>query len=237
MKIGVFLCGEVAPELLPEHGPYSAMFESMFADFSKQIHLKFYDALLLQIPKDVDECDGYIISGSKFSVYDSEEWISALGDFVVKLFNENKKTLGICFGHQLIAHALGGEVIKSPKGWGVGVSIHQVVNKPLWFHGSDSNSDQLSLLVSHQDQVVSLPKDAQVIALSEFCPYSIIAIEPYFLGIQGHPEFSKSFSQGLMQHRRDDIGEIAYPKGMSSLSLPVNSKEIVQSIVNFLLSE
>ncbi len=202
MRIGVFLCGEVAPELFEQHGKYSAMFESLFSDHTDDIRLKFYNALNEEFPSNESDCDGYIISGSKYSVYDSDKWIESLSAFVARLYEKKIRTLGICFGHQLIASTLGGEVIKSEKGWGVGVSAHNIVRRPQWLHTNHKHPNSISLLVSHQDQVISLPEHSDLIASSEFCPNAMFCVRNYFLGIQGHPEFNKSFSRGLMQHRR-----------------------------------
>ncbi|MCL9783319.1 GMP synthase [Vibrio sp. S4M6] len=239
MKIGVLLCDDVAPELREKHGQYSDMFESLFEiDSGKknEFELVFYNAVDKHLPQSVCECEGYVISGSKFSVYDQDEWIVELSDFIRQVFDAEIKTIGICFGHQLIAQALGGKVVKSPKGWGAGVAINQVLEQPRWFYTNVQSSGQLSLIVSHQDQVVELPCNTKVLATNDFCPNSIILIDQHFLGIQGHPEFDKAFSEDLMNHRRDSIGESAFQKGMESLSLHVNRKEIKHTMVSFLNS-
>lgn len=141
-----------------------------------------------------------------------------------------KKLIGICFGHQLIAKALGGKVIKSPKGWGVGMSQNQIYQLKEWMRPS---LNCFNLLVSHQDQVIELPTGAEILAGSDFCPNYMMQIGSFF-SVQGHPEFTKSYSRDLMVSREDSVNEIEFAKGMKSLELHEDDTIIAQWIVNFL---
>ena len=70
----------------------------------------------------VPKFDGFIITGSAFGVYDKCPWITKLLKIIKKIADTEIPLVGICFGHQAIAEALGGKVKKSDKGWGIGVS-------------------------------------------------------------------------------------------------------------------
>lgn len=231
MKIGVLICDDVNPALEPEFGNYQAMFCRILLQQNPSLQLRFYCAHLGELPQSVDDCEAYVTSGSKFSVMDGEPWIDRLQAFVLAVHQASVPFVGICFGHQLLAKALGGKVEKVGRGWGVGCSQTLVhVNRP-WMRPYQS---KLNLLVSHQDQVVELPEHGEAIAGNDFCPNSMIQIGATSLGIQAHPEFCVGYSRGLMQVRRDSIGEQRTDQGLQSLKLPTDSLLVTQWIVQFL---
>ena len=154
MKLGLLQCDDVSEALQAQQGNYPEMFETLLRQRLPGMDYQVYRVLDGVLPSSVDECDVYLSTGSKFGVNDGLPWIAELEAFVVKLWEAGKPLVGICFGHQLMAKALGGEVHKSPKGWGIGLSFNDVlVNKP-WMQPA---RDSLDLIVSHQDQVVRLP--------------------------------------------------------------------------------
>lgn len=231
MRLGVLLCDDVAAELQVAHGNYRDMFSALFNDYSKHITLVFYRVIDGEYPKDPDECDAYITSGSQFGANDGFVWIGHLLAFIERLYEEKKPFVGICFGHQLMAKALGGEVVTSGRGWGIGVNSYAVKKKTGWMKGAGST---VSLVVSHQDQISLLPPEAEVLSGSDFCPFAMIRINTYFLGIQGHPEFTKNYVKDLMTARQPLYSAEAYEKGINSLSQPVDDKLVVSWIVRFL---
>lgn len=180
-----------------------------------------------------EECDAFLLTGSRHSAYDELDWIPPLESLIRQLFQEKKKLLGVCFGHQIMAQALGGVVTQSEKGWGVGLSFNQVkVTKP-WMEPVQS---QLDLLVSHQDQVMTPPESAEIVASSEFCPNFVVQYGPSFLSVQGHPEFSKAYTAALMGTRRgQSIPEERYQAGITSMNNKVDSELMIRWMVNFIL--
>jgi len=131
-----------------------------------QLEYQRYAALDGELPADVSECDAWLLTGSKFAAYESDQWIADLKDFVRHAFDVGAPLLGICFGHQLMAAALGGEVRKSEKGWGVGVHRYELNDAPAWL---GEHPDTLAIQAFHQDQVTVVPPDATVLARSDFC--------------------------------------------------------------------
>lgn len=122
MKLGILQCDDVRSSLQPDFGNYASMFEALFQQVDKALELRFYLVINGQFPQHIDECDAYICSGSKWGANDDDLWVRQLEDFIRALYTARKGLVGICFGHQLIAKALGGEVEKSPLGWGVGIA-------------------------------------------------------------------------------------------------------------------
>lgn len=231
MKIGILQADDVNPVLQPEHGNYPQMFEKALRAVLPDCELPVYRVLDGELPATTTECDAWLITGSKFGVNDGLHWIEALSDFVRTLWAEQRPLVGICFGHQLMARALGGTVVKSDKGWGVGLSFNQVIERKPWMQPWQEGLD---LLVSHQDQVVVLPEEAQVLASSDFCPYYLIQYGECFLSVQGHPEFCVDYCRALMEMRRDTLPAPRLRAGRASLNAEADSQLMMQWIASFL---
>ena len=137
---------------------------------------------------------------SSAGAYDPAAWIAPAEDFL-RAARGKAALVGVCFGHQLMAQAFGGEVIKSPKGWGVGEADYRIVAREPWM---DGEVETIRLPASHQDQVVSLPPGAQVFAASDFTPFAGLAWpNDRAISIQPHPEFEPAYAISLIETRRD----------------------------------
>ena len=233
MKIGLLQCDSVLDSLQGKHGNYPAMFIDLFKQVDPSIELVVFNVVEGEYPDNIKDFDGYITTGSRHGAEDDLPWINRLIEFVANLYQHNIKLVGICFGHQIIAKALGGQVVKSDKGWGVGVSLNTVERQTSWM---EPFQDKLNLIVSHQDQVVRLPEDSEVLASSDFCPSYMYTVGECFLSIQGHPEFSKAYSYDLMESRRDRIDAHIIEQGQASLEFAVDDLLTVQWICQFLRS-
>lgn len=233
MNLGILKCDSVSDVFVAEHGQYPEMFASLLSPVNPNLQLTIFDVERGELPSHVDAADAYLITGSRHGVNDGFPWIEQLEHFVRALHVAQKKVIGICFGHQLIAKALGGKVIKSPKGWGVGMSQNTVVQAKDWMIPMKSS---FNVLVSHQDQVVDLPEGAEVVAQNDFCPFYMLQVGSHFFTIQGHPEFTKAYSRALMVSREDKLNEIEFERGMNSLGLDEDSGLIAHWIINFLNS-
>ena len=231
MKLGILRTDAVRPELKLEYGEYPDMFIALLRHSDPNLEYAVYDVELGQYPADIDEVDAYLITGSKSSVYEDKPWIVELMEFVRELNRRHKKLLGFCFGHQLVAQALGGKTERSAKGWGVGLHTHRFTTVPSWH---DQGDVDLNILVSHQDQVVAVPDSARVLAGSEFCENAVCQIGDHILTFQGHPEFVPEYSRELLSIRRERIGEEAYAAGVSSLSGIAQGQRVGSWVLNFL---
>lgn len=199
MKIGILQTGETPPPLRAGYGRYPQMFADLFARAGGgDERFVVYDARRGRLPNKPHLCDGYIITGSRHGVYEEMDWIARLLDYARVLYRARIPVAGVCFGHQALAAAHGGRVIKSPKGWGVGLHKWQVVRTMPWM--TKPRAD-FSLLAFHQDQVVRLPRGAVRLFGSEFCRNAGFAIGDRVFTVQGHPEFVPGFCRDLARHR------------------------------------
>ncbi|MDH4039562.1 MAG: GMP synthase [Gammaproteobacteria bacterium] len=231
MKLGILKTDAVRPEWVGEFGEYPDMFIRLLGKVDPTMEFRVYDVEEGEYPADIDEVDAYLITGSKSSVYDDKPWIATLMDFVRELDRRRKKLVGICFGHQLVAHALGGKTEKSTKGWGVGLHTHRFSEVPAWH---DNEAADFDILVSHQDQVVRNAANARVLASSEFCENAVCQVGDHILTFQGHPEFVPEYSREIMEFRRKLIGEPVYRAGMDSLAVAPQQERVARWILNFL---
>ena len=213
---------------------YQAEYGTIFQEFLRKTFperkIKVYQAALGELPADVNECEAWVITGSPKGAYETEPWIVALGNFVKSCHAQEKKLIGVCFGHQLIAHYLGGLTEKSPRGWGAGVRSFRVFQSPTWMK---PELKQCSLLFSHQDQVVKLPEGAVLLAEDEFCPNQMYTIGEHILCMQGHPEFTPQFVRGRLDARKHIVGQETYDRAVESLSQKTNVAEVIEWIRRF----
>ena len=214
MKIGILKTDAVRPEWVPTFGEYPDMFERIFKEVDPSLEFETWDIEQGELPTNIDGISGFVITGSKSSVYDDKPWIRGLEALIRQYHAEKRKLIGICFGHQLIAQALGGVVDKSPKGWGVGVHSYDVADPAL---AADGAGATVRLIASHQDQVMRAPSDARVIASNTHCEIAGLRIGQNVLTFQGHPEFIPEYSREIMHFRRSMIGDERVNAGLASL--------------------
>ena len=229
MHLGILKVDSVRSEFVDEFGDYPDMFRQLLLQANPTLQISVFDVQRGEIPKP-DHCDGYLITGSRDSVYDDLPWIPPLIEFVAKLRDQKIKLAAICFGHQLVAHFFGGKVGPAKAGWAVGVHTSDIVASRSWMTPEVAS---LNLLSSHKDQVLELPSDASVYASNEFCPIAGFTVGDHTLTIQGHPEFQPGYSEQLMTFRKNLLGEQVYEEGIASLNQPVDQALMGKWLVSF----
>lgn len=203
MKITIIETGRAPPAIRADWPGYPAMFERLIAradDGFTYETVALVDGAALPDPAGLE---GVLITGSPAGVYDPEPWMPQLMDFIRWCAAEKTPQVGICFGHQAIAQALGGRAVKSEKGWGLGRHTYEVCRTPRWMGAAPPET--VSLAVSHQDQVVAPPPGAEVIAASDFTAFAALAYaQGPAISFQGHPEFEDDFAAALYRIREDN---------------------------------
>lgn len=227
MKLGLLLCDHIAESWQLEHGDYPAM----FANWLPQAQWTVFDLTTGHLPSSVDSCDAYVTTGSKWSVYDALPWILDFKTLVKQLYTARKPFVGVCFGHQMLAYALDGQVQKSTGGWCIGNHEFEVVRPQEWMQPYQTS---FRVLMSCQDQVLSLPRDAEVVASSLECPVGVFLIRNYMLGIQGHPEFTSAYNATLINSRLDRIGLEKVNAAQASFAQPIQAPLLGQWVMHFL---
>ena len=232
MRLGILDCDRLDPDLADHFGPvYSEMFIKGFRALAPELEFKIWSALDGELPDDLQECDAWLITGSRHDAYSDLPWIQALRAWIRLAHDADVKLAGVCFGHQVIAQALGGEVVKSTKGWGLGVSVHPMLATGSWMQ---PGLDQIRILASHQDQVALLPPGATRLAGNDFCPNFMFLQGDHIVAIQGHPEFSVEYNRALIERRRDFLSDDRYQSSLSSLEGEVDSATMMQWLLQFL---
>ncbi len=201
LRLGILKTGQPPPGVFERFGGYPQMFEKLLGPETHDYRIYAADEGVL--PDDPRDCDAWLITGSSSGAYDPEPWIAPLVDFL-RAAKGRAGLVGVCFGHQIMAQAFGGQVIKSPKGWGVGEQDYAVLRAEPWMAPFDGNqATSIRLPGSHQDQVVAAPPGADAVAGSDFSPLGVLAYRDQpAISIQLHPEFEPAYAVALIEARR-----------------------------------
>ncbi|MDO6583937.1 type 1 glutamine amidotransferase [Salipiger sp. 1_MG-2023] len=220
MKIGILQPGLVPDVILEEVGDYDAQFRALLAGHG--FDFETWKVVNGNFPAGPDDADGWLITGSRHGAYENHPWMAPLEELIRAIYASGKPLIGVCFGHQIIAQALGGKVEKSEQGWVVGPTLYRY-------------GDRLRLVNAwHQDQVVTLPEGAEVVASSEICPYAAIHYPGHAYTVQPHPEFRRDFAQALIVHRAPGVVPPALvDEATAKLDMPLDSAEIGAQFATF----
>lgn len=221
MKIGILQTGHSPEGLVADFGDYGDMFEALLGgrDFEFQV----YSVVDGTFPDSIHDAEGWLITGSRHGAYEDLPWIPPLEEFLRAAYDANVPIVGICFGHQILAQALGGKVEKYKDGWSVG---------PTDYHLKDGKNVTLSAW--HQDQVTVKPAEAEVLASTPFCEYAMLAYGKKALTIQPHPEHTPEFVAGLINKRgRGVVDDTLLDAALDRLDRPVDNSWMAERMAEF----
>lgn len=220
MKIGILQTGHAPDHMLKSMGDYNTIFHTLLAGHG----FEFVDFAVVdnQFPASVDDADGWLITGSKHGAYENHPWIPPLEALIREIVAQEKPLIGVCFGHQIIAQALGGKVEKFDGGWAVGPTSYQV------------GEDTLTLNAWHQDQVTELPEGARALGSSDTCENAILAYGDSIWTIQPHPEFTDAFIDALIRTRgRGVVPDDLLDAATGRLNRPNDSGKVAAQMAAF----
>lgn len=221
MLIGILQTG-LAPDALADMGDYPDMFARLLDGHG--FTFRTYRVVHGAFPATVTECDGWLITGSRHGAYEDHPWIPPLEQFIRDSFAAHVPMVGICFGHQIIAQAMGGRVEQFAGGWAVGATDY------------DFGGETLTLNAWHRDQVTTLPPGARVLASNDFCANAALLYDHAFT-VQAHPEFRPDFIDGLMRTRgKGLVPDALMATATANLTKPLADQTIATQIATFFQS-
>ena len=229
LRVAILNCDFIKKEFAETYGQYPEMFRHVIKKSGLTFVYESFNILDFDYPTSLNDFDLYLITGSKASVYDDEEWILNLFEFVKSLDNAKKNILGFCFGHQVIAQALGGHVQKHPQGWHVGAN--ELITSDPAFNTS------YQLLFSHQDQVIKLPNRAKLIGSAKECKFCLMKIDNHILSTQAHIELSNKYASELYESRKELIGNKKYSAAMNSMKQELDTQQFTNDVFTFFLNQ
>jgi len=229
IRLGILQAGRVPEEMVDIHADYNQLFVNLLG--ANEFDYRHWAVLDGEFPDSTDDADAWLITGSRFGAYEDHHWIPPLEEFIRQVFAVDQPMVGICFGHQIIAQAMGGKVEKFDGGWSVG-RVEYTLDESVF--GTDSNSEQTALLAFHQDQVVRAPDAAKTVGSTDFCKHAALLYGKNALTIQPHPEFYSEFIEGLLDARRAILPEAIFDKATKALGRPIVRERMANTIRNFL---
>jgi len=231
LTIGLLLCDTLHDYLQPDvGGDFDHLFAKHLTNADQELTFKAYRTHQGELPNSPADADLWLINGSPDSVYYDLPWIKNLISFVQDIHAQQIPLVGICFGHQIIATALGGKVEKSDKGWGVGLDQYPITQQASWMQ---PQLDKYGIFVFHQDQVVELPANTQILSGNDFCPYFWVQYDAKTMSTQGHPEFFKGFLTGVLESWEfDELPEIR-EQGLNNLDGEADTEIMFRWITKF----
>lgn len=219
MKIGILMTGH-PPDTMMDRGKYDQYFARLLE--GKGFTFQGYAVVDGEFPASVNDADGWLITGSRHGAYEDHDWIPPLEDFIRAAWAAKKPMIGVCFGHQIIAKAMGGKVEKFAGGWSVGRTEYAMGDR------------KMAINAWHQDQVTERPDTAKVIASTDFCENAGLLYDDIFWTIQPHPEYDSAFIEGLIKTRgKGVVPETLLIEAMAKLDAPTDRAEIAEKMAAF----
>ncbi len=221
MRIGILQTGHAPDELRAALGDYSDLFQNMLAGHG--FDFTVWSVVDGDFPPGPDSAEGWLITGSKHGVYEDHPWIPPLEDLIRAIDAQRLPLIGVCFGHQIIAQALGGKVVKFPGGWSVGRTSYTM------------DGCEVVLNAWHQDQVVDRPAAARVIGSNAFCENAVLAYGDHIWTVQPHPEFGPDLIDGLIRGRgRGVVPDELLHAAAEKLDQPIDNHLMASHMASFL---
>lgn len=224
--IGILRTGAPPADLADRFPDYADM---VMAALGEAFDYRVWDVRTGDFPSG-NAADAFVLTGSDAHAYDPDGWIEDLKSW---LRGADRPLVGICFGHQIMADALGGDVRKSEKGWGLGRHVYAVKSRPAPI--GSSTLPEFAIACSHQDQVIVPPPDAETFLSSDFTPHAGLAYRNgAAMSLQPHPEFEDDYTLALAELRRGKAPDATIETALASISRASDSREIAGYLGAFL---
>lgn len=186
-----------------------------------------------ELPTAPETLDAVFVTGSPESVNDALPWLPPLFEFIRRTVAARRPLLGLCFGHQAIAAALGGRVGRSPGGWRVGTATTRFDTALPWM---DPPARELTLFAVHNEQVLEPPPSAQVLGGDAWCPVGAMGVGDRVFSMQYHPEFSRGFMAEVCNSLDGELPADFMAQARQRIAQPVDADTYFRWAVNFIES-
>jgi GMP synthase-like glutamine amidotransferase len=235
MHIGILKTGDLPADIVARYGGYGDLFVWMLEDADPSFTTEVIDVENGEMPDSPDAADGWLVTGSRHGVYEGHPWIEPLKAFLRDCLAREVPVVGVCFGHQILAEAMGGHAEKSDKGWGLGVAEYAPAEPLPWAPELQRPWRGFAI---HQDQVTQQPPDTTLLMTSEFCPIAALAYgppeAPLALTVQPHPEYHRDLFERVAEQRlKPVVPEPVMERALASMKTPVDPGPWVRTIVEF----
>ena len=232
-RITIIETGVLSEPTRARYGTFPEMFQRMIRAADASIEFDIVSIVNGEPLPNPGTLPAILITGSPAGVYDELNWIAPLEDFVRAAYTARTPMVGVCFGHQLMAQALGGVVRKSDKGWGIGRHVYDIAP------GSGvMDGERIAIAASHQDQVVEPPAGARTILSSAFTTHAgLLYGNGSAFSVQPHPEFETAFAHLCCDIRKGTAPDDVVAQAKASLAEPVDNARLGGAITRFLTRE
>ena len=242
MKIGILICGKPTKNFINKFGDCGKIYKDFLSSSQENnFRYQYYNCYEGKFPDklEISICDCFMITGSPHSVYDNLEWINKLKELVRYFDNIKKKMIGICFGHQLIAAALGCEVKKNTKGWEVSrcrIELNKLGQSLLKKKAINHNDNYLYIHQMHKDIVSDINEDSglEIFSYNDMCNNQGMIKENHILTFQGHPEYFAGIIETLLNQRKNIIDKMIVSSGIERCNWYTNKGILLEIITNFI---
>lgn len=219
MHIGILQCGHFPTADGYPQQTYGALYENLLA--GRGLTFRTWSVVDMDFPESIHDADGWLISGSKHGAYEDIPFIAPLESFLREAYGAGVPIVGICFGHQILAQALGGKVEKFASGWSLGRQIY------------DLEGRQVALNAWHQDQVTAIPAEARTVGSSPTCEHAALAYKGNAFSVQAHPEFTDDHVSLLLEVRRAALNAEQADEVRRNLGKPLSNAVLADRIADF----
>lgn len=230
MKLGLLQCDGLDPEVAAIGGDYAALYSTLLDVNALDVEVLTYRVDRSERPTSVNECDAWLVGGSRASAYDDVDWIHELRHLVGRIIDSDQPLAGVCFGHQMLGLALGAPVSPAENGWTIGAIDYTTTDAGTAVFDASS----FTLAASHRDQVADVPDGATLLAASERTPVAAFALDDRIIGIQPHPEFTAAIAGALYQLRIAKLGGEVVDDAIATLDHPLDREltaEVLRSVL------
>ncbi|MEM6384889.1 MAG: type 1 glutamine amidotransferase [Pseudomonadota bacterium] len=219
MHIGILQCGHFpTADGFPEQ-TYGDIYETLLQGYG--LTFQTWSVVDMAFPESLEDADGWLITGSKHGAYEDVPFIAPLERFLRDAYAAQRPIVGICFGHQILAQALGGKVEKFSDGWALGRQVY------------DLDGNTVALNAWHQDQVVMPPPDATTIGSNDFCEHAAFSYKGRAFSVQAHPEFTDDHVRLLLHVRRAGLDARQAQEVQDNLGKSSSNGELAERIAAF----